>query len=154
MASPLHPHVVSLRKACRFLLLSSLLFAALGPPVGLWSSSFVRVILTDGIGVIGMQDLMLMVTWLPLAYYFGGIPAVSTGIVYGFLNLLLPQKLSRMLLWRTMLGAVIGAVATRIFFTGYGMDIVLWAGLPAGGICGLLARNRPPNTPTAESGSV
>mgnify|MGYP000904864518 CR=1 FL=1 len=128
-----------------FLLTSPAIFIVLGPPVGYFSSLFIPFIKSVKINGFTANDWRLLIAWFPAAYAFGGIPALSTGILYGFISLILPHKILRNFLCRALLGGAIGMVSTRVFcqFSDLNTDLVFWAGLPAGAICGLLPQNCP-----------
>ncbi len=128
------------------------IFIAIGPPVGYFSSFFIQGIVTKGISSITVRDLWLLIGWTPAAYMLGAIPALCSGIAYGMVSLIIPHKVLRNFLWRILLGGVIGTVSTKIFchVAELSTGFVLWAGLPAGAICGLLSQNRPP-TPSLQS---
>lgn len=101
------------------------IFIAIGPPVG-FSSFLIQSIVTEGTSSIGVRDWWLMLGLIPAAYGLGAIPALCSGIVYGMVSLIIPHKILRNFLWRILLGAVIGAVSTKIYcqISGLNTDLV------------------------------
>jgi len=129
-----------------FLLTSPAIFIAIGPLVGLLSTFLIYPVVTEGISSITAHDLRLLIFMVPTAYAIGAIPAFFTGILYGMVSLIFPHKIIQNFLFRAMLGGIIGALSTDVYcqIAGLGMDLVLWAGLPAGALCSLLPKNWPP----------
>ncbi len=145
-ASYLPVQQMSSRSRLIFLLISPAIFIAIGPLVGLLSTFLIHPVVTEGISSVTAHDLRLLILVAPTAYCIGAIPALFTGILYGMIGLIFPHKIIQNFLFRAMLGGIIGAFSTDVYcqFAGLGMDLALWAGLPAGAICSLLPKNRPP----------
>jgi hypothetical protein len=132
-----------------------IVFVGVGPLVGFFFSFFIRTALTEGIGSLSTNDLYFIVA-LPAAYGIGSIPALGTGIFYWFLRLILPPRITQSLFWRAALCGAIGTAVTGVYchLSEEGSWVILWAGLPAGVVCGIIARNQIESTkhrvPSAE----
>jgi hypothetical protein len=132
-----------------------IVFVGVGPLVGFFFSFFIPA-LTEGIGSLSTNDLYYIGALLLAAYWIGSIPALGTGILYSFLQLILPPRITRSLFWRAALCGAIGTAVTGVYchLVGLSSDLILWAGLPAGVVCGIIARNQIESTrrriPSAE----
>ena len=115
-------------------------FIAIGPPVGFFAY-LVRTVIAEGIGDLTARDFRLAIDLLPAAYWFGLVPALGTVILYEFLRRILPHRITQIWLWRVTLCGAIGAVSTQVYcqISGLNPDLIFWAGLPAGVVCGMLA---------------
>lgn len=135
----------SLWKLWMFWLISPAIFIAVGPPVGYFSSILIQDFVRGRSSSFTARDFGLLFGLLPMAYVIGAIPALSTGITYEMVSLMLP-KILQSFLWRGLLGGAIGVASTTVYcqFVEFDPDLAFWAGLPAGVICSLLPQNRPP----------
>ena len=133
-----------------------IVFVGAGPLVGCFFFSFFIPALTEGIGSLSTNDLYYIGALLPAAYWIGSIPALGTGILYCFLRLILPPRITQSLFWRAALCGAIGTAVTGVYCHLFELssDLILWAGLPAGVVCGMIARNQIESTkrrvPSAE----
>lgn len=124
-----------------------IVFVGVGPLIGFFFSSFISAF-TEGIGSLITNDLYYIGALLFAAYVIGSIPALGTGILYGFLRLILPPGITRSLFWRAALCGAIGAAVTGVYchLSELSRDLILGAGLPAGVVCGIIARNQIEST--------
>jgi hypothetical protein len=128
----------------RSLLFFPALFVLVGPLVGWFGFLVVALALgyVDGTAFLSAHELVLAAGLLPFSYAIGSIPAFAAGFAFGVLRLILPSKIIGVLLYRAALGGALGVLATQLYcqLEGLNTDMALWAGLPAGVVCGLLAR--------------
>ena len=119
-----------------------IVFVGVGPLAGFFAVFFLQAVLTGGISSLSASDNRY-IALLPFAYWLGAIPALGTGILYGLLQLILPPGVTKAWFWRAALCGAIGTAVTAVYcqWTGLGSALIWWAGLPAGVICGLIARN-------------
>lgn len=122
---------------------TAVVFVGIGPSVGFFASFYIRAALTEGVRSLSAIDLGF-IGFLPLAYSIGSIPALGTGLLYAFLRLILPPRMTQSWFWRAVLCGAIGTAVTGVYWklSGLNGDIILWAGLPASVVCGILDRNR------------
>lgn len=127
-----------------------IVFVGVGPLIGLIGFFFRFFIpaLTEGIASPSTNDLYFIGALLFPAYVIGSIPALGTGILYGFLRLILPPRITQSLFWRAALCGAIGAAVTGVYchLSELNSDLILRAGLPAGVVCGIIARNQIEST--------
>jgi uncharacterized membrane protein YqaE (UPF0057 family) len=121
------------------------IFIAIGPPVG-FGGFFIQSVVTAEVSSFTARDFWIAIALTLYSYVFGAIPALCSGIAYGMVSLIIPRKILRNFLCRILLGGVLGAVSTKIYCQVSGLNtvLVLWAGLPAGAVCALILRPRPP----------
>lgn len=125
-----------------------IVFVGVGPLVGYFFFIFFIPALTEGIGRLSTNDLYYTGALLYPAYFIGSIPALGTGILYCFLRLILPPRITQSLFWRAALCGAIGTAVTGVYchLFEFNSDLILRAGLPAGVVCGIIARNQIEST--------
>ncbi len=121
-----------------------IVFVGIGPPVGFLGSFYIRFMLTEGVISLSARDVGYIIFFIPVIYGLGYIPALGTGLLYGLLQLVVSPIITQSWLWRAVLCGAIGTAVTGVYceLSELNGDFILWAGLPAGVVCGIIDRNR------------